>query len=223
VRGLFLLLPLAHMSGFVVKCPMDLNTTSSEPPDIPDTSYDTVSILPEIDVFSAAEDDEYSAVIRPRKNDKAEDMICRLEARLHEMRTANASNMSELMYIYSRGATLCARRQVEEEAVVSALTIEKKSIAALVTLDKAPEALKKRGLLSTRSPGGSADTREAVLDSDPEYQSVLRKIARSEARAKLYGIRQAQFERAYYGVKTSVPENPLGNRFKPEIGVNPRG
>jgi hypothetical protein len=56
-----------------------------------------------------------------------------------------------------------------------------KEIRAIIVLDEAPEKLKECGLTSSRSPGGSEDLRDAVVNSTKKYQEAVDHLAMIEA------------------------------------------
>lgn len=54
-------------------------------------------------------------------------------------------------------------------------------IRSNLTLDKAPEELKNKGLLRAGNPAGSEDLRDAIISRDPEYVESRSVIAQLEA------------------------------------------
>lgn len=80
-------------------------------------------------------------------------------------------------------------------------------IRSIILLDKAPQILKEKGLATAKSPAGSEDLRNAVLDSDDEYQSALDRADQITAVIKLLQGKLKAFEMAYSSVKKIIGEN----------------
>lgn len=60
-----------------------------------------------------------------------------------------------------------------------------REIRGALVLDEAPDLLKKLGLSSTRSPAGSEDLREGVVNTSPRYQEASEVLFQVEAAAEM--------------------------------------
>jgi hypothetical protein len=88
---------------------------------------------------------------------------------------------------------------------------------SIVVLEEAPAKLKVLGLASARSPGGSADQREAVLGLDQEFQDALERVAMIDAVIKLLNGKLKAFEMAYTSVKKILGEGAFDYSSNPNL------
>lgn len=91
-------------------------------------------------------------------------------------------------------------------------------IRAAIMLDKIPGILAERGLATSRSPLGSEDVRQAILDTDPEYSSALDKIDALHAGVELIKGKLKSVEMAYTSVKKIIGEGAFNFR-NPNLSV----
>jgi hypothetical protein len=99
-------------------------------------------------------------------------------ARLHELNHVTRLKAGDLLRTYIeayRDARLAAGR-AQAQLVVAKRKV--KEARAEVILDRAVEALKAKGYITSRSPSGSEDLRDSVVTRDADYQEV---VARMEA------------------------------------------
>lgn len=139
----------------------------------------------------------------PELPDKHIDMtkLYELEARKQEVAMVNKMRAPELMRAFEQGYGLAARAMVgirlEVDKAKEALNKRK----AIVTLDIAPDVLKKKGLTTKASPAGSVEMREAVLANDEEYLSLLDRANRLEAAYELLKVKSKGFEMSFMSVR----------------------
>ena len=108
-------------------------------------------------------------------------------------------------------------------ALVSKLLAETENAAkrrrAYVVLDKAPEILKEKGLVTARNPTGSEDLRNSVLELDEEYQQLVDRISFLVAVKSLIAGKMKNLQMAYDAVKKII--TPDSNFFRPDTSINP--
>lgn len=131
-------------------------------------------------------------------------------SRIGEVQTVTKLKAPELLSTYN----LAWRDAAEAMAYVRANHIQAKKHAdklrAIILLDKAPTILKEKGLTTTKSPGGSEDFRQAILDSDDEYQAALENAAVIECIIELLRGKQKSVEMAFTSVKKILGEGDVG-------------
>ncbi len=136
---------------------------------------------------------------RPIRIDISE--ILHLESRKDEVSTVNKTKAPELMRAmekgYSAAATLLTSITWEVKKAEDALEKRK----AIVTLEVAPEYLKRNGLVNGRSPGGSEDQRTAVLSTDQEYLALKENVSRLEAVQNYFRVKAKGFEMSFSAIK----------------------
>lgn len=72
---------------------------------------------------------------------------------------------------------------------------------SVVILDEVPKVLSEKGLNTARSPGGSEDQRQAVLDMDDEYVAHTDRVAQVKCLIELLDGKRKAIEWAYTSVK----------------------
>jgi hypothetical protein len=85
-------------------------------------------------------------------------------------------------------------------------------VRASILLDKLAGILQEKGLATSRSPMGSEDVRQAILDSDPEYTAALDKIDALSAAVELIKGKVKSIEMAYTSVKKIIGEGAYSYR-----------
>jgi len=127
-----------------------------------------------------------------------------LETRIEEIARVNLLRAPELLSTFNKIF-------MELSESIATLEYEKNKAQrdaqlrrSVVTLDEMPKVLRAKGLATDRSPTGSADTREAVLDQDAEYQNALELVEQISAVNKLLKDKRDGFVMAYHSVKRLV-------------------
>lgn len=133
--------------------------------------------------------------------------LARLESRKKELSYVNKETAAELLYEFNEGYAEVSRMASKVMLEYERMAQKSKERRARVILDIAPDELKKRNLTSTKSPGGSADLREAVLDMDPEYNQLLEKASALKAAYTFFKIRAKSLEMSYQAVKKVIDPN----------------
>ncbi len=127
--------------------------------------------------------------------------IVSLEARKNEVANVTKAKAPELMSAMERGYSAAARllTNITWEVKKAEDAVEKRK--SIVTLEVAPQYLQSRGLVTTRSPGGSEDQRTAVLATDTEYMSLRENVDRLKAVQEYLRVKVKGFEMAFSAIK----------------------
>lgn len=127
--------------------------------------------------------------------------VVKVENRIQDVRIVNPGNAPELLASFT-----LAWKDLHQNLVL--LMKEKgdavrhsDQVRARIILDVVPEELKRRGLLSARSPAGSEDLRESVLAQNPEYQEALERVDYIAAVIELLKGKLTAFDMAFTSVK----------------------
>ncbi len=97
--------------------------------------------------------------------------ISMAEQRLREVAFVNPQRAPELLAAFNVAWLEASRilTQLEYEHIQAKIKLSE--IKGIILLDKAAARLEARGLISSRNPAGSEGLRQAVVDTDPEYQA----------------------------------------------------
>ncbi len=133
------------------------------------------------------------------------------ERRIDEVAIATKFKGSELMNLFNQAHLAAQKARSTLYARVQALEVTCDALAATIALEKAPAYLKERGLVSARSPGGSEDQRQAVVNSDPDYIAMRKRILNLKAGVEEYSIRARSMERCFSAVKCIFLDHTLPN------------
>lgn len=127
--------------------------------------------------------------------------IMEAEARIQEIADVNIHKAPELLACltkaYSDINKVISGIEYEYELALQSA----REIKGIVILDKAPGILKEKGLSGSKNPGGSADLRQAILDSDPEYKEVQGRIIKIKTHLSLLEGKKKSIDMAYTAVK----------------------
>lgn len=122
--------------------------------------------------------------------------VYQAEARVMDIATCNEHKAPELMAIFNDAFLHLSDLLAEVEMALRQTEKAAAAIRSVIILDRVPGLLAKKGVASSRNPGGSEDQRQAVLDGDVEYQTALDavqqvKCIRALLQDKRDGIRDA--------------------------------
>lgn len=137
------------------------------------------------------------------------------ERRINEVAIATKFKGQELMNLFNQAHLAAQKARSALHGRVAELEQEAETLAALISLVRAPAKLKELGVLSARSPGGSEDQRQAVIAMDPEYLALRERILNLKAGVEDYTIRARGMERAFSAVKAIYMDRDLPN---PNLG-----
>lgn len=86
-----------------------------------------------------------------------------------------------------------------------------RSVRGKIVLDEAAVILQKKGLASTRSPAGSEDLRDAVVNTSKDYLEATDLLAQVEAAVELMDGKVEKLKMAYFAVNKLI-DGPAPNR-----------
>lgn len=129
------------------------------------------------------------------------------EARLAEVQFVKPGTAPELLAEYNEGFL-----EINDYlGVLRSELINSESelgrIRSKIILDEIPKILKERGLSSPRSPLGSEDLRNAILDGNDEYVEVRDRCHQIECVIELLKGKQKAFENAFTSIKKIMGED----------------
>jgi hypothetical protein len=139
--------------------------------------------------------------------------VINAENRKRDIITVNRETAPELMFLFNQAYCSILRMisQISFECTQASKYANKRK--AEVILDVAPEILKVKGLISPRSPAGSEDLRNAVLDLDEPYLQLMDVVNMLETAYEFLRSKAKGFEMAYHSVKKiyDISYSNLGN------------
>ncbi len=127
--------------------------------------------------------------------------IHKAESRLIELCAVTKAKAGELMYTLNEALSDARDNYALIKHQFGCWKQKLRTTRGLVILDRAQDLLKDKGLASTRSPAGSADLREAVVDTDPTYLDVTDKLLQVEAALDHVGNKVEKLKTAYFAVR----------------------
>lgn len=133
------------------------------------------------------------------------------EARVHEVAIVTKFKAPELLSTYNLAHLTAQKARGILHTRVAELEAQLEALAAVIALERAPVKLKELGVLSPRSPGGSEDQRQAVVQSDPEYRALKERILDLKAGVEEFTIRARSMEKAFSAVKAIYMDRDLPN------------
>lgn len=86
-----------------------------------------------------------------------------------------------------------------------------RSVRGAIVLDEAAETLKAKGLASSRSPAGSEDLRDAVVNTSKSYLEATDLLAQIEAAVETMDGKTEKLKMAYFAVNKLI-DGPAPNR-----------
>lgn len=144
------------------------------------------------------------------------------KARLVELQAVTRLKAGELLHTFIRAWSDTAKLHKVAERHLTRAKRRVKEVRAVVVLDRGPEELKKRGLATTRSPGGSEDLRDSVVSCDHDYQAACERLEQIQAAAALLEIEAETFKMAYFSVNKLVdPYDKTSNDTSGGAGDDP--
>lgn len=87
-----------------------------------------------------------------------------------------------------------------------------RSVRGTIVLDKAPDILKANGLASARSPAGSEDLRDSVVNIDRDYIEATDTLLQVEAAMDHMESTAEKLKMAYYAIRDLVQGSDLSRR-----------
>jgi hypothetical protein len=135
----------------------------------------------------------------------------RAEVRCDEVKNVTKLKAPELLTLFNKAHATASR-------IVVALTAEHTQaksaldrIRAEILLDKAPQILKEKGLATAKSPSGSEELRQAVVDMDPQYIAMNERINILDAMRRLLAIKAKMFDNSFTAIKKILGEDAFSH------------
>jgi hypothetical protein len=148
------------------------------------------------------------------------DSIYVAERRIDEIAIANTHKAPELAACFTKAFSLL----VDHLAVISKEKVKAENAVgiakAIVVLDRAPEVLKAKGLVSAKNPAGSEDLRNSVLLLDVDYQQALETYQELEAYYQLIKNKKDTIDKAYMAVRKLMGEIERLDNSHTAFGAN---
>src|SRR5690606_22674025 len=135
------------------------------------------------------------------------------EARIMEVATVTQLKAPELLASFNVAYLRAAELVGLLEAQSILFERHASQVRAVVILDRAPVRLKEKGLATEKNPNGSADLRQAVLDSDDEYRQAMDAVGQINALLSLFKEKKKAIEMAYTSVKKILGETPRWHSY----------
>lgn len=128
--------------------------------------------------------------------------IHKAEARLIELANVTRLKAGELLYVvidaFGDARNHLATLKMEFGASKQRL----RTVRGIIVLDRVQDALKVKGLASARSPAGSEDLRDAIVNTDPEYLETADKLNQVEAAMEHMEGKVKKLEMAYFAINS---------------------
>jgi hypothetical protein len=150
------------------------------------------------------------------------------ELRIKEVATVNEHKAPELLATFN-----ITWLEIDSHIKQATLLLHEAKKAAnqrqsIVILDEVPKILVEKKLATARSPGGSEDQRNAILNLDKDYINLTDKVAQIECIVELLEGKKKAIEMAYTSVKKILGGEPslevehARSEQEPERGPQPR-
>jgi len=124
--------------------------------------------------------------------------IYKADTRLCELASVTQMKAGELASAFITAWGKASSYRVKVSTQFARAKHRVRQVKAIIVLDKSTDILKAKGLLKTGAPAGSADLREAVVDSDPDYSAAVMRLAEIEAINEMMEIKAERFKMAYF-------------------------
>lgn len=140
--------------------------------------------------------------------------ILAAESRIAEVPGVTPAKAPELLSFFAEAARNAHDLMVMAQHQCSVAERQAARIRARIVLDEAGEILKLKGLVSPRSPAGSEDLRNAVVETNVAYQEASDKVDYLTAVAEWMKGKVKSFEKAYFDTKDNrdAALGQIGNR-----------
>jgi hypothetical protein len=129
------------------------------------------------------------------------------EGRKPEVAIVNAQRAAELLYVFNRAFLDLTRCIAKLECALDRAKRHSNRQRSIVLLERAPLVLRERGLTSPRSPCGSEDQRQAVLDADIDYLAAQETVSTLQGYLTIFRGKLKATEQDYLSVKRLVGDS----------------
>jgi len=133
------------------------------------------------------------------------------ERRMHEVASVTKFRAQELLDLFNHAHLAASRARAVFLRASQRAESSLEALAADISLNRAPAILKEKGLVSPRSPGGSEDLRQSVVQADPEYREMREQLIDLKAGVETFSVRARAMEKAFSAVKAVFLDKELPN------------
>lgn len=123
------------------------------------------------------------------------------ESRIREIADITPHKAPELMACFNQAYSDVCRIISGVEYEYELALKHTREVKAVLILDKVPDLLKKKGLVTSSNPSGTADMRQAILDLDPDYKGAQERTMAIKAYLTLLEGKKQSIDRALQGIK----------------------
>jgi hypothetical protein len=130
--------------------------------------------------------------------------IHRAESRLIEMNGITKAKAGELLFCVIDAFGEAKEHYATLKGEFGRCKQKLRSIRGLIVLDKAPEELKSKGLSSARSPAGSEDLRDGVVNTNADYLKWSDVLIQVETAMDRMESKVEKLKMAYYAISDLI-------------------
>lgn len=124
-----------------------------------------------------------------------------VESRIQEVAFTNPVKAPELLAVFNKAYSDLVGIISSVEYEFQMAKKHANEVRAIILIDKVPGILKEKGLSSAKSPTGSEDMRQAILDMDKDYSAAQDKVIQLKCILSLLEGKQKSIDMAYTSVK----------------------
>ena len=147
--------------------------------------------------------------------------IKKLEHRLDEIAFVNLMKAPELLAAFTRIYSDLSDFLASLESEKCKAERDARTRRSIILVDDMPKLLREKGLTTSKSPTGSADTREAILELDSAYQEALEVVEQIQCVIRFLKDKREAFSMGYHAVKRILEKLQPG--LSRHINASPDG
>lgn len=133
------------------------------------------------------------------------------ERRMHEVASVTKFKAQELLNLFNHAHLAASRARAGFLRASQRMESAIEALSADISLNRAPEVLKEKGLVSPRSPSGSEDLRQSVVQADPQFRAMKEQLIDLRSGAEFFTVRARAMEKAFSAVKAVFLDKDLPN------------
>lgn len=138
--------------------------------------------------------------------------IHKAEARLVELQSVTKAKAGELFHCFIEAFGDARKSAAQLRGEYGKVKQRTRQVRGEVVLTRAVDKLKERGLVSVRSPAGSEDMRDAVVENDAAYIKIFDQFCQVEAVLEDMEGRVEKLKMAYYAISELIKGTDLSKR-----------
>jgi hypothetical protein len=144
-------------------------------------------------------------------------------ARIAEIASVNIHKAPELLATFNVAYLDTSRFIALVEYEYAMATSRLAGIKSVILLDRMVDILREKGLSTPKSPLGSEDIRQAVMDADPEYKRVSELTYNLKCYIAMLQDNKKSLEMAYMSIKKIIGDSSMQNKQNPYLTVDTSG